>query len=103
VHVVQALVQALAQVHVADRVDALWEVDAAGQLSVSVAPVVLDAFQVPLVYNDDHLLALASIDLFKEFFVLLVDEDFLHLWEVGCCCCDVPVHLVLVHALLSEC
>lgn len=102
VHVVKTLVQTLAQVHVTDGVDALGELHGAGQLSVSVAPVVLDTLHVPLVHNNDNFLALAAIDLFKEFLVLLVNEDLLDLWEEAGGCCDVPVHLVLVHALLTE-
>ena len=102
VHVPQALVQTVAQIHIANWVDSLGELDGAGQLAVPVAPVVLNALQVPLVHDDDDLVALGAVNLFKELLVLLVDEDLLELGEVGGRSCYIPVHQVLIHALFSE-
>ena len=48
--VVQALEETFAQVHVADGVNAFWELNRTWQLTISVAPVMLNALQVPLVY-----------------------------------------------------
>lgn len=102
VHVPQTLVKTVTQVHVANWVDALGELDGAGQLAISVAPVVLNAFQMPLINNDDDFLSLGFIDLFKQFLVLLINEDLLELGEIGGRGCYIPVHQVLIHALLSE-
>jgi len=55
--VVKTLEQTITQVHVANRVDAFRELDGAGKLAVPVAPVVLNAFHVPLVDNNDDFLA----------------------------------------------
>ena len=56
--VVETLEKTLAQVHITDGVDGLSEDHRAGELTVAIAPVVLDTFQVPLVDEDDDLLAL---------------------------------------------
>jgi hypothetical protein len=56
--VVETLEKTLAQVHITDGVDGLSEDNGAGELTVAIAPVVLDTFQVPLVDEDDDLLAL---------------------------------------------
>ena len=101
-HVVEALEETLAQIHVADRVDALGELTGAGQLAVPVAPVVLNAFEVPLIHNNDDLFPLGRVDLLEELLILLVDEDLLQVGEVLGSARGVPVHEVLVHALLRE-
>ena len=56
--VVETLEKSLAQVHITDGVDGVSEDHRAGELAVAVAPMVLDTFQVPLVDEDDDLLAL---------------------------------------------
>lgn len=54
--VVESLEKTVSEIHIADWVDALWEVDASWELTVSGSPVVLDSFHVPLVDdNDDSL------------------------------------------------
>jgi predicted glycosyl hydrolase (DUF1957 family) len=50
------LEETFAQIHVADGVDTLWELNRTRKLSVSVTPVVLNAFQVPLVYQNYYFL-----------------------------------------------
>lgn len=101
-NIVETLEQTLAQVHVADRVDSLGELAGAGQLAVPVAPVVFNALQVPLINNDDDLFSLGGVDLLEELFVLLVYEDPLQVGEVFGSAGGVPIHQVLVHALLRE-
>jgi hypothetical protein len=49
VDVPKSLEKTFTQVHVTNWVDAFWELDRAGKLAVSVAPLVLNTFQVPLV------------------------------------------------------
>lgn len=100
--VVESLEKTLAQVHIADGVNALGEVDAAGNLTIAVAPVMLDALQVPLVDQDDDLLALALVDLSEEVFITLVHEDLLELGEENAGGLNVPVNQVLIQALLCE-
>jgi len=98
----QTLVQTLAQVHVANRVNAFWELDGTRQLAVPVAPVVLDAFHVPLVDDHDNFVALGVVDLFEKLGVALVHANSLPLGEEGGHRSDIPVHEVLVHALFGE-
>jgi len=99
--VVQSLEQTFSQVHVANRVDAFGELNGAGNLSVPVAPVMLNAFQMPLVDENDNLLALRLIDDAEKFIVFLVNEDLLVLGEEDGQGLDKPVHLVLVQTLFS--
>lgn len=65
--------------------------------------MVLDALQVPLVNEDDDLLALRLVDLLKDVFVSPVNEDLLDLREENLSASDVPVNEVLIKALLCEC
>ena len=89
--VVETLEETLAQVHVSNGVDAFWELNRAGQLSISVAPVVLNAFQVPLVDQDHNLLALCLVYLLEQILVLFVHEDLLELGEEDRRVLGVPV------------
>ena len=100
--VVKPVEQTLAQVHVADRVDALSELHTAGHLAVAVGPVVLNAFHVPLVHNHHHFLALGLVNLSKQVLVALVDHDLFDFGEEGVCRLDEPVHVCSVQTLLSE-
>lgn len=79
--VVQTLEETLSQVHVTDGIDAVRELHRAGKLSVAVAPVVLDALQMPLIDKHDDLLAFTLVDLLEEVLVSLVNEDLLDLGE----------------------
>ena len=72
-------------------------------MTIAVAPVVLDAFEMPLVDENDDLLALALINLLEEVLISLVDEDLLDLGEEDLRRGNVPVDKVLIKALLSEC
>ena len=103
VHVViEALEETLAEVHIADGVNGAVELHGARLLSVVAAPVVLDALKMPLVHENNDLLALSSINLLVEIKVALVDEDLLQSGEEDVCALDVPVDQVLVKALLGE-
>jgi len=73
--VVHPLEQTVAQVHVADWVDALGEGHASRHLPVSVGPVVLNSFHVPLVHDHHNFLFLAGGYLFEQVFVSLVNEN----------------------------
>jgi len=90
--VVQALEETLAEVHIADRVDALGELHAARHLPVAVGPVVLDTFHVPLIHYNDNSFALDLVDMTEKFHVFLVDKDSLELGEEDVCGLDKPVH-----------
>lgn len=100
--VVQPLEQTVLKVHVSDGVDALGEVHASWQLTVSGGPLVLDALHVPLVDHGNNALLRAAVDVLEEILVSLVDEDALVLWEVDVESLDVPVNQVGVQALLGE-
>ena len=76
--------------------------DTAGNLSIAMAPVMLDAFHVPLVNEYDYLLSLGSVYLRKEILVSLVNEDLLELGEENVSTLDEPVHRVHIEALFRE-
>ena len=99
--VVQSLEQTVSQVHVSDWVDSLCEVHASWELSVSMSPVVLDTFHVPLVDHHHNLLFLGLVDLSEQFSVFIVDEDALEPWEENSSVLNIPVDQVLVKALFS--
>ena len=100
--VVESLEQTLAQVHISDWVDGLGEDYRAGELTVAVAPVVLDTLEMPLVHEDDNLLTGALINLSEEILIALVNKNFLQSGEEDLSALDVPVDQVLIKALLCE-
>ena len=100
--VVETLEETVAEVHVANWVDSLGELNAAGELAVSVGPFVLDALHVPLVDDDDDSFVGALVDGSEEILVALVDEDLLEAGEEDRNVLDVPVDEVRVDALLGE-
>lgn len=100
--VIESLEKTLTQVHITDRVDGISEDHRAGELAVAIAPVVLDTFQMPLVDEDDDLLALRLVNCLEEFLIALVNEDLLQLGEEDVCRLCVPVNEVLIKALLCE-
>ena len=67
-----------------------------------MAPVVLNAFQVPLIDENHDFLSGSLVYFGEELLVLLVNEDLLELGEENLSGLRVPVHLVLVHALFGE-
>lgn len=54
--VIKSLEKTVSEIHIANWVDALWEMHASWELTVPGGPVVFDSFHVPLVYNDNNLL-----------------------------------------------
>lgn len=56
--VIEALEESITQVHVSDWVDALWEINASWELTVSMSPIVLNSLHMPLVHNYDNFLVL---------------------------------------------
>ena len=100
--VVESLEQTLAQVHISDGVDGLGEDHRAGELTVAVAPVVLDTLEMPLVHEDDDLLTGALVNLSEQILIALVNKNFLQSGEEDLSALDVPVDQVLIEALLCE-
>lgn len=99
--VVEAIEQAFAQIHVADRIDTLWEVHAAGHLAISMGPVVLDALHVPLVHEHDYFVALRLVNLPEKILVALINHDLFNLREENVSRLNVPVHFIGVEDFLS--
>ena len=100
--VVQSVEETFAQVHVADWVDTLGEVDRAGDLAIAMGPVVLNALHVPLVDDNDNFVTLGVINLPKQLLILLIDHDLLELGEVQIGRLNKPVHLGGVQAFFCE-
>lgn len=100
--VVETLEETVAEVHVANWIDSFRELNATGDLSVSVGPFVLDTLHVPLVDNDDDFFIRALVDGGEEILITLVNEDLLEAWEEDGNVLDVPVDEVRVCALLCE-
>jgi hypothetical protein len=102
VDVVKTLEETFTEVHVADGVDSFGELNGTRKLAVPVAPVVLDAFHVPLVDNDNDFFTIRAVNLFKKLFVLLINKDSLEMGEESCAGLSVPINLVLVQTFLCE-
>ena len=100
--VVKTLEQTIAEVHVTNGVDSLCKVYASRELAVSVSPLVLDAFHVPLVDNNDNFLVRTFIDGRKKILVSLVNEDLFESWEEYVHVLNEPVDEVRVKTLLSK-
>ena len=100
--VVQPLEETVAHVEVADGVDTLRELDAARHLTVVMRPVVLNAFHVPLVDDDDNFLLWALVDGLEEVIITLVDDNTFDSREEDIERLDEPVDRVRVDALLGE-
>lgn len=98
--VVESLEETVSEIHIADWVDALWEVDASWKLTVSGSPVVLNAFHVPLVDHDNDSLLWCRVNLLEKVLISSVNEYSLQGWEVDIKILNVPVDLVLVKAFL---
>lgn len=62
----------------------------------------LNTLKMPLIHDNDNFLGFRLFNLFKEVFVLNIDEDTLKLGEESSCAGSIPVDLMLVHALFSE-
>lgn len=98
--VVQAIEKTLAQVHVADWVDAFGELHAAGNLTIAMSPMMLDTLHVPLINDNDNLLSLSLVDLLEKILISLVNHYLLDLGEEDVRRLDHPVHFVRVEHLL---
>jgi len=68
------LEKTFSQVHVSDRVNVL-KLNRAGNLTVSVGPVVFDTLHVPLVDYDNDAVTLGLFNLLEQIFVSLIHED----------------------------
>ena len=94
--VVKSLEQTLAQVHITDGVDGLCEDHRAGNLTIAVAPVMLDTLKMPLVYKHHNFLCRALINLSEEILITLVHEDFLESGKEDLSGLGVPVDQMLI-------
>ncbi len=97
-----SLEETVSKVHVANGVNGLLKFNAARILAVVVTPMVLNALHVPLVNNSDNFLSATPINGPIKILVSLVNEDPLHLREERVHGSNVPVHHVIIHALLRE-
>ena len=81
--VVKSLEQTLTQVHIANRVDALGELNRARDLTISVAPVMLNTFQVPLVNKDDNFFAWLALGVYflEQLLVAFINNNLLEFGE----------------------
>ena len=79
--VVKALEETLAQVHVANGVNSLGELNRTGKLTVSVAPVVLNSLQMPLIDEHHDLISRGFVYFGEKLFVFLINKDLLKFGE----------------------
>jgi len=100
--IVQALEETLSQVHITDGINGLGEVDATRKLSIAVAPVVLNTFEMPLIYDHNDFFSFALIDLLEKILITLINKDLLQSGEEDVCTLSVPVDEMLIKAFLGE-
>lgn len=79
--VIDSLEQTFSQVQITNWVDGFGEVNRSWELTVSVAPVMLDSFQMPLIDYCDDDISFALIDGLEEILISLVNEDILEFGE----------------------
>lgn len=97
--IIESIEKTSPKVHVSDRVDEVSIIHyTPWHLAISVAPVMLNAFHVPLVYKYNDPLVLTLVNRLEDILVFLVHEDFLKFREVYIHTSYVPIHQVLVHA-----
>jgi len=100
--VVHTLPKTSTQVHITDRVYTFLKFYASGKLTISVAPVVLNTFQMPLVDDYYNLLTWGFVNLFEKVFIFHINENSLHLREENIRALSIPVDKMLITALLTE-
>ena len=70
--VVHPLEEATSQIHVSNWVNRLLEYNASWDLAISMTPMMLNSFQVPLVNNCYYSLAFTLIDSLEKILISLV-------------------------------
>jgi hypothetical protein len=100
--VVKSLEETFTTVHIANGVDGISKDNAARKLTIAVAPVMLNTLQVPLIDEDNDLLALGLINLSEDIFITFINKDLLQFREEDSCALDVPVDQMLIEASLCE-
>jgi len=100
--IVQSLEKTVLQVHISDRVNSIWECDTSWHLSISVSPVVLDSFHVPLVDDNNYFLGSRFINSCKKVVVSLINKDSFEFWEENTQRLNVPVDKVRVKTFFTE-
>ena len=100
--VVHTLPETSTQVHITNRVNSVLELNASGKLTISVAPVVLNTFQMPLVDENNNLLTWGFVNLFEKVFIFHINKNSLQVGEVYIRALSIPVNKVLITALLTE-
>jgi len=101
--VVHTLPETSTQVHITNRVNSVLELNASGKLTISVAPVVLNTFQMPLVNENDNLLTGGFVNLFEEVLIFHINKNSLQLREEHISALSIPVDKMLITALFTEC
>ena len=100
--IVKSLEKTVSKVHISNDIDAIWECHRSWELSVSVSPVVLNTFHVPLIDKDNNFLLGAFINLSEKVIVSPVDENTLEFWEENCEGLNIPIDEIWVEAFLCE-
>ena len=100
--VVQSVEQTLAQVHVANWIDLLRDLNTAGNLTVAVSPMVLNAFHVPLIHKHNNFFAVGVVNVSEQALVALIDHDLFDFREECIRRLNEPVHVRSIKTLLSE-
>jgi hypothetical protein len=101
--VIHSLEKTFSQVHISDWVDWFSVCNWSWILPISVTPVMLNTFQMPLIHYYYYFLSFALIDWSEDVLVSLIDEYFLHSREENVCASNVPVDQMLIQAFFCEC
>ena len=94
--------QTLSKVQVSNRVDSVFEDNRARKLTIPMAPVMLNSFHMPLVYNNNDFLSFTVVDVGKQILISFVNENLFNSREKDVKVLNVPVDQMLIEAFLSE-
>jgi hypothetical protein len=77
--IIHSLEETFSQVEVTNRIYRAFKMHTSRNLAISMAPMMLNSFHVPLVDNNDNLFMRTSVNLFEQTLVSFVDKDSLQL------------------------
>ena len=100
--VIHSLEETFSEVEVSNWVDWLFKLYTSWNLSIPIRPVMFNAFEMPLIDDNNYLFMRTPINFLEEAFISLIDKDMFKLWEEDIQWANIPIYQVLIQAFLSK-